>query len=87
MRPEICRSLHVLKHHCDGNEMCAFIGLHGNNCYECFFALLMGSSLCSPEFSPCDYNTIPPAEQGTAWETIYKHRGHLNSIWAQCGAY
>ena len=43
--------------------------------------------LYSAEFSPCDYDTMLPAEPGTAWETICKQRGHFNSIWAQCGTY
>lgn len=41
VRPETCRSLRIEKHHSGGNEVCAFIGLYGNSCYECSLALLV----------------------------------------------
>jgi hypothetical protein len=53
---------------------------------RCLWEVLQ-DPLYSPEFSPRDYDTIPPAEPGTAWEAIYKQREHFNSIWAQCGTY
>jgi len=71
--------------------VCAFIGymvtIVMNGFLHCLWEVLQ-DPLYSPDVSPCDYDTIPPpAETGTAWETICKQRGHFNSIWAQCGAY
>lgn len=90
VRPETCRSLRILKYHCDGNEMCAFIGymvtIVMNVFLHCLWEVLQ-DPVYSPDVSPCDYLMIPPVEPGTAWETICRQIENFNSGWAQCGAY
>lgn len=70
--------------------MCAFIGYMVTTVMNVFLHCLwevLQDPLYSPYVSPCDYGTIPPAEPGTAWETVCKQMGHFNSGWARCGTY
>jgi hypothetical protein len=57
VRLETCRSLHILKHHWDGNEVCTFIGymvrIVMNVLLHCLWEVLQ-DPLYSPDVSPCD---------------------------------
>lgn len=78
------RSLHILKHHCDGNEVCAFIGymvtIVMNGFLHCLWEVLQ-DPLYSPDVSPCDYDTIPPQRKQALHGKQFANREDILTVY------